>query len=226
VPKEIAVYHNTVLAADKGIRISGTDQAFDQLAVGNTVFAPVPLDLDPTVTTQENFTGNLQTAGTQVIAPALTLGVIDLYPIKGQLMGADHSAFLHWVTDDMDHDRDFNGTVRDFTYQGAYKGGLDENPGWQLDAEIKEMVDGGDSDTDSDGDADSDSDGDVDTDADADTDSDTDGDGDEISDGGLDDLDDPDSGSCQCALAGRMPPLTFAQNSLLARLLNVMFQLL
>jgi hypothetical protein len=41
-------------------------------------------------------------------------------------------------TSDVDHDLDFNGTLKDFTYRGAYHGGAASNPGWDLEESIKD----------------------------------------------------------------------------------------
>jgi hypothetical protein len=49
VPKEIAVYNNTIFAADTGISITGADSNFNQMVVGNVIFARIPLNLSPNV---------------------------------------------------------------------------------------------------------------------------------------------------------------------------------
>lgn len=43
VPRRIDVFHNTVLAANTGIRVSGGDPAYTQRVMGNAVFADNPI---------------------------------------------------------------------------------------------------------------------------------------------------------------------------------------
>ncbi len=218
VPQDIAVYNNTVFSADTGIAVTGVESGYDQRVVGNAVFAATPLNLTAGVSDTGNVIDTAANAGNYVTNPTLELGEIDLYPLAEQLQGADLSSSLALVTGDIDHDRDFNGRSKDFTYRGAYQGGEGTNPGWQLDAATKGEIpsadadaDGdtdGDTDTDTDTDTDMDTDGDSDSDADADTDADSDADMDADNDADSDgdsDMDaDTDSDSDSAADAGEL----------------------
>jgi len=190
VPRDIAIYNNTVYSADTGIRVAGPDASSSQVVAGNAVFADTPLYLDDGVTEHDNVGDAIAAASSYVHGASLVLEELDMYPLPGQLAG-DAIASGPFAGD-IDHDRDFNGIVKDFTFRGAYQGGEDENPGWHLDDSIKDEV-GSDSDADSDGDTDGDSDVDSDADADADSDADADGEG-ASGDGG--------SGSCGCEQVG------------------------
>lgn len=138
VPKDIAIYNNTVFSADTGIRVTGVDSGFTQMVIGNVIFASTPLSLTSGVTAAQNITGNVAQAGTYFINTSLTLGQLDLYPLAGQLVGSDLSGLLATIAGDTDYDLDFNGSTKNFTYRGAYHGGAGANPGWQLNAEIKD----------------------------------------------------------------------------------------
>ncbi|MCE7891101.1 MAG: BMC domain-containing protein [Sorangiineae bacterium PRO1] len=60
---------------------------------------------------------------------------MDFYPKSGSALKGS-AIDLSSVKADTDYDRDFNGTVRDFTYRGAYQG-EGTNPGWSPDATLK-----------------------------------------------------------------------------------------
>lgn len=138
LPKEIAIYNNTIFGADTGITVTGVDSGFSQMVIGNVIFADTPFNLTSSVTAVENLTGDIAQAATYFTNSSLTLGQLDLYPLPGQFIDTDISGLLTTVTGDTDHGRDFNGFTKDFTYRGAYQGGAGSNPGWQLNAEIKD----------------------------------------------------------------------------------------
>ncbi len=137
VPKDIAIYNNTIFSADTGITVTGVDSEFNQMVVGNVIFADTPLSLTSGVSAAENIIGDVADANIYFTNPSLILGEMDLYPLPGQFGGTDLSAHFTHVTGDMDYDLDFNGSQKTFTFRGAYQGGMDANPGWQLNAEIK-----------------------------------------------------------------------------------------
>ncbi len=160
VPRDIAFYNNTICHADTGISVTGVDVTYDQMVVANAVFAADPLSLVTGVVESDNVTDTVSDAAAYVIDATLDLALLDMYPLQGQLTGGSYETTLADLTGDPDYDRDFNGTVKDFTYRGAYNGGESSNPGWHLASEIKDEVAGSDSDADTDSDADSDTDAD------------------------------------------------------------------
>jgi MYXO-CTERM domain-containing protein len=135
-PREVWVYNNTVYGADTGIAVTGVNTGFTQAVLGNAIFASSPLNLDGTVQQSDNVTDTVANAGTHVVSPSLDLATMDFFPVAGQLTGAAMDTAL--VSADVDHDLDFNGTVKDFTYRGAYHGGMADNPGWDLEESIKD----------------------------------------------------------------------------------------
>ena len=135
VPKDVAVYRNTVLTAGMGIVVMGGDAAFRQRVEGNAVFS----DTMAIAAADEsnNVTGAMSNAGTFVVNANPTLGQLDLYPLAGALEGGvlDWSDFSAHI----DVDRDFNGVVRSGRFRGAYAGS-GTNPGWMLAAMAKGVM--------------------------------------------------------------------------------------
>lgn len=134
--RQAHAYNNTIYAASTGISAGGTaDQGID--LVGNLVFADTPISGSPT-TQLENITDSTANAAQFVHAPSTTLGQMDFYPLAGKCQGAPLG--LSSYAADADYAADFNGTSKGtFAFRGAYAGeGV--NPGWQLDADIKDLV--------------------------------------------------------------------------------------
>lgn len=138
VPREVLVYNNTVYTADTGITVTGVSTGFAQVVMGNAIFASNPLNLGGNVQQGDNVVDAVASAATYVTSPSLDLATMDFYPVAGQLTGAAIDTAL--LTSDVDHDRDFNGTLKDFTYRGAYQGGEAVNPGWDLEESIKDST--------------------------------------------------------------------------------------
>jgi hypothetical protein len=131
VPRSIRVFHNTVLASGRGIRVSGGDAGYQQKVVGNAVFAADPIQAPDQ---QDNVTDTLAAAGSYLVNPTGALGALDLYPLAGALTGpAIDTSLLQGF---LDWDRDFNGALHPATFRGAY-GGQGQNPGWLPQLEIK-----------------------------------------------------------------------------------------
>jgi hypothetical protein len=133
-PRSVTVFHNTVVARDGGISVTGVDTNFTQRIVGNAVFAAAPVT-GPNQ--QGNVTGNYAAAATFLNDPFGAIGALNLYPKAGQLSGTalDLAAFQPF-TDGL---RDFNGTPRTGTHRGAYEGS-GTNPGWTLALSTKPAV--------------------------------------------------------------------------------------
>ncbi len=133
-PREIRLFHNTVLATDGGLRISSPEGGYTQVVKANAVFASTPLSGG---TQSDNITALFSAAGSFVTAPLGSLPGMDLFPLVGTLQGSPVStsnidAYTDW-------DRDFNGTPFDLAFRGAYSG-EGTNPGWALDLERKPEV--------------------------------------------------------------------------------------
>lgn len=130
-PRTVTVYHNTVVAAASGIRISGADPAYVQKIIANAVFAGTPV-VGPNQ--QANITGSYASATTYLNAPTAAIGSLDLFPKAGQLSGpaVDITQFISFI----EGDREFNGDVRTGIYRGAYDG-EGSNPGWRPALAIK-----------------------------------------------------------------------------------------
>ncbi|MGH8726791.1 MAG: hypothetical protein ACREV9_01235 [Burkholderiales bacterium] len=120
LPRKVAIFHNTVLAADTGITITNGDPAHAQKVSANAVFAPKPLVGG---TQDGNVTGRLNNAKEYLVAPEGVLGAIDLSPRPGKLNGKKTGFEFQGAK------LDFNGKPRERAIAGAYAH-EGKNPGW------------------------------------------------------------------------------------------------
>lgn len=133
LPLKLAhVYHNTIYATARGIRVGSTAQEGQALA-GNVIFATGPLLDQATKNASENVTEPVEAAAEHLIHPSLTLGQLDLRPRPGHCEGPplDLSPFRG----ETDFDKDFEGAPKSGT-RGAYAGGKTERF-WMLQKAIK-----------------------------------------------------------------------------------------
>jgi len=130
-PRDVVVYHNTVVASGSGIRVSGGAAGFTQRIIGNAAFAATPIS-GPNQ--QQNVTGTYAAAANELNAPFAAIGTLDLFPKSGRLSGPaiDLSSFAQYA----DGTRDFNGKSRASSIRGAYEGS-GTNDGWRLALQIK-----------------------------------------------------------------------------------------
>jgi hypothetical protein len=130
-PRNVTVYHNTVVATGNGIRIANADSGYVQKIIANAVFAATPVS-GPNQ--QGNVTGSYASAADFLAAPTAALGSLDLFPKVAQLAGTatDLAQFSGFA----DGARDFNGNTRTGVHRGAYEGD-GSNPGWRLALSIK-----------------------------------------------------------------------------------------
>ena len=135
-PRNVTVFHNTMVASGSGIRISNADAAYVQKIIANVVFAGTPIS-GPNQ--QGNITGSYAAAADHLIAPTAPLGTLDLFPKAGQLAGTatDLAQFGGFA----DGTRDFDGSTRTGVHRGAYEGD-GSNPGWRLALAIKPATGG------------------------------------------------------------------------------------
>ncbi len=130
-PRNVTVFHNTLVATGNGIRISGADTNFTQSVIGNAAFAGTALSGG---SQQNNVTGTYASASDSLNAPFAAIGSLDLFPKTGQLSGTavDLTAFSSFD----DGLEDFNGNVRTGTHRGAYEAD-GSNSGWTLALSFK-----------------------------------------------------------------------------------------
>jgi hypothetical protein len=118
-------YNNTIYAVGTGIAFSNAPSGVG-FAVGNAIFATTAFS-GTAATQTDNVTDTVANAGQYVNHPSVTMGSMDFYPKAGSALRGT-KLDLSSVSTDVDYDRDFNGTAKDFTYRGAYSGeGI--NPG-------------------------------------------------------------------------------------------------
>ncbi len=138
VPRAIDVFNNTIVASDFGLAVNSVDTNATQRVRGNAVFAPTPFDLDGLVQAADNITDTFANAGSYLVNPTGTAEntTLDLFPLAGTLTGSPintspFQSFTEW-------NLDFNGTVHNGTFRGAYAG-EGSNPGWELALERKPL---------------------------------------------------------------------------------------
>jgi hypothetical protein len=122
--REVRVFGNTVVAANRGISVSGGDVAYTQRVTGNAVFSAMPIGA---ASQSDNVTDSYANATAYLNNAQGAPGQLDLYPKPNTLRGpaiatGDLSAYAEW-------NLDFNGRSRDWTFRGAYAG-EGTNPGW------------------------------------------------------------------------------------------------
>jgi hypothetical protein len=137
VPKNVAIFYNTVISTGRGIHIVNPNSNYTQFVMGNAVFSNDPISAPASVVQAANVTDTYLNAVNYLINPSSSTGALNPYPVKGMLTGAaidttDFQAYSDWGVD-------FNGTVRDNTFRGAYSG-EGTNPGWLPVREIKATV--------------------------------------------------------------------------------------
>ncbi len=117
VPRNIDVFGNTILAATKGLGLTGADPNAVQRVFGNVIFAETPLDAPDD---GANLTGPRSDAACVLAAPDAAPGQgFDPHPHPGApLPTADYAV----AAPAMAHERDFDGRLRSAALAGAYDG--------------------------------------------------------------------------------------------------------
>jgi hypothetical protein len=137
LPLKLAqVYHNTIIASARGIRMTVAPSE-GHAVLGNVIFADQPLVLHPGVKfVAENLTGPINTAADHLIQPMINLGEMDLHPKAGQCQGPPVE--LASIQKRVDFDVDFDGRDKGpRTHRGAYATSGGE-PAWVLQQARKE----------------------------------------------------------------------------------------
>lgn len=134
VPKDVAVFRNTVYVAGPGLTIRGGAPGFTQRVFQNAVFAGgVPISGG---VASDDVSGGLAEATGRVARPSFDLSEMDFYPAAGGLEGG--AVELGPYADRTESGLDFNGVPYDPRLRGAY-GGAGANPGWALSAARKDQ---------------------------------------------------------------------------------------
>ncbi len=135
VPRNVAIFNNTIVAGNRGINVNGGATGTTQKVIGNAIFALTPLLLSGATASQaNNITSSQAGASNYLNNPAAPLGQLDLFPKAGMLSGTalDPSAWTSFTA----NDRDFNGATKNWTMRGAYAAS-GTNPGWLPKIEVK-----------------------------------------------------------------------------------------
>jgi hypothetical protein len=134
-PRDIRIFHNTVIARGTAVRVSGGAAGFVQRVVANLALAGTGGPPIVGGTQANNLADTYAARATYVQDPAGPVGGgLSLYPRPGQVTGPppDMSPFQTL----RDFDRDFNGVLRGTQFRGGYAG-EGTNPGWALALAIK-----------------------------------------------------------------------------------------
>lgn len=127
-PRNVAVFHNTVVAKDFGLRLLGGDPAFRQVITRNAVFAAKPIAGGEQ---RDNLTADYVAAATYLRAPFEDWDTLDLRPQHGRLR--EPAGALPLLTTYSEADRDFAGNLRQGDYLGAYAGtDVSRYPRWPV----------------------------------------------------------------------------------------------
>ncbi len=117
VPRQVRVFHNTVVARAIGIRVIGGHPEAKQLVQANLVFALRPV-IAPLP--KGNITGDFSAAASFLARPYGDLDVLDFYPrprrSKATPLRVSDIEGFH------EADRDFNGQPYRVVFRGAYSG--------------------------------------------------------------------------------------------------------
>ncbi len=128
-PRQIRLFHNTVVASGAGLQVIGGLGGFIREVTGNAVFAAPPLSGG---TQTDNTAAAYAAAASYLANPGGAISGatdrLDLFPLPGALSGA---VDLTGLTAYEDSGLDFNGSPRPGTFRGAYAG-EGANPGWLL----------------------------------------------------------------------------------------------
>lgn len=117
VPRRIDVFHNTVLAANTGIRVTGGDPEYVQRVAANAVFAAVPIVGGEQ---RANSSGRFEEAAEHLAEPFAAPGRLDLAPRAGKLQ---IEASIYLPLDLPEVNRDYDGRIYARPIAGAYAEG-------------------------------------------------------------------------------------------------------
>ncbi len=116
IPRRIQIFHNTVLARDAGILVTGAPATEVQEVIGNAVFAAQPLRGGDH---RGNFVAARSAAKRSLVNPT-SRDALDLHPVDDSLKGMPEANQLMEMF--QDGSCDFDGRLRDGSFRGAYAG--------------------------------------------------------------------------------------------------------
>lgn len=123
-PRDVDIFHNTIVAKTNGIRVIGGAILHDQQVIANAVFAQFPISGG---NQQDNITDTEHNAAQYLNKPSANIPHLDLFPKPNKLRGAAN--FMPSLNRYTDAKFDFNTRPRTGVYRGAYAG-EETNPGW------------------------------------------------------------------------------------------------
>lgn len=125
VPRNVEVFHNTIIAAGRGISVSGGGAGYSQTIHSNVVFAGMAIRGGGEASVTNNLEGQVSDASSVLANPMGAIGAdLDLRPQSPEtVMGEPQTSEL------LHAGFDFDGHPRDGSSRGAYEPGL---TGWQL----------------------------------------------------------------------------------------------
>lgn len=133
-PRRVDIFHNTIVARDKGLALSGLEGALRVRVWANAIFAGVPVTGLPP---RDNFLRSYGSAGHFLNDPSSTAHAFDFFPKPNRLPRMASEPIPPFV----DSERDFNGNIRRLPLPGAY-GDEGRNPGWSPALALKPEVPG------------------------------------------------------------------------------------
>jgi len=123
-PRQVAVFDNTVVAADAGIALRGVAPGYRPLVLGNLLFAGRAF-------AGQHFEGNStytwENAGAMLRAPYAEPPALDVSPLPGAFL-AQEVTLPSGLAAFPDADRDFSGSDRSGVLRGAYASASEPRP--------------------------------------------------------------------------------------------------
>ena len=116
-PRRVAIFNNTIVARELGIKVADGDPEFTQRVVGNAVFSGQGIRAQDQ---RDNVQDSYAKADAYLNMAAGEARHLDLYPRCGVLAGAPID--LEEFSEYRDYDKDFNRFPRRGRYRGAYAG--------------------------------------------------------------------------------------------------------
>jgi hypothetical protein len=142
-PRNLWMFHNTIVARDAGLYFRPTDATRTRMVVGNAIFADEPVRGRGADAVGTNVLESYAAAPDYLRKPHGPLGDLDLAPVGDGLAGRGRPP-VEVMVSLPDAAMDFAGRRRDGEFAGAYAGSLGEDAAyWRPVAAVKPRVDGG-----------------------------------------------------------------------------------
>ncbi|MES2956605.1 MAG: hypothetical protein V4792_00385 [Pseudomonadota bacterium] len=125
--RDVRIFHNTVVAGETGIAVSGGAAGYTQRVLANAIFSEGPAVVLNGALSIDNLSDTRAAAVNYLNKPLASIPSLDLFPKVGALKKT--AADLGGLDTFADWNRDFNGNAYDPAWRGAYSG-EGTNPGW------------------------------------------------------------------------------------------------